>query len=159
MPVAGRYLIEQDCKDRLSAQVWQLICDDNSDGTADVTPAQRLINDAESYVEGRLGPMYSLAVTRLQGTAVCNEVKRLSLDAVQIRAAQRWPSYYRYDWVTMDQLIRRDLKDLREQIAQLDTEVAPEPATNTIGWVESGDDVETDPVEATFLGPGAMGVF
>ena len=159
MPVAGTFITETDCQDELSAEVWQRILDDNADGAPDANPGQRLIDYSESFVLGRLGPQYPLATLIAMGTGVMNEVKRLMLDAVRVRAYQRHPAYIRGDWQTLLVMLRQDLKELRDRVANLGVATAPEPAANEIGWVESGSATEPDPEEAVFLGPDAMGHF
>ncbi len=159
MPVAGTYLTEQDCKDRLSPEVWQRILDDNADGTADTSPAQRLVDDVEGFVEGRIKPIYDLAKLRALGTGCPNEVKRICLDVLEAYAMRRHSGYIRGDWRAIMAEAREDLRSLRLQECELDTDGDPEPAANTGGLVESGDVDDPTPVEPTFLGPGRMGIF
>jgi len=160
MAIVGKYINEDDCKARLSASVWIRICDDDADGVADDDPGQLLVSTAEGFVEGRLGGIYDLATMRAQGRAsIAHEVRRIVLDVLEAYAIRRHPSYIRGDWRMKLDDARKDLADIRQQIAQLDTADAPEPAAKVGGEAQSGDPDDTEPVAAVFLGPGKMGLF
>lgn len=161
MAIIGKYVNEADCQAKLSAEVWQRILDDDANGTADEAPGQLLVDDAESFVESKLGGAYPLAVLRAQGRlAVAHEVRRLVLEVLKAFAVERHPAYIRADWVAILGQARVDLKELRGRIAQLDTVTAPEPGIYDTGMVaQSGDQDSPEPADATFLGVGKMGDF
>jgi phage gp36-like protein len=153
------YITLSELEDRITETVVRQILDDNVDGTPDANPLARVIEDAESYVEGFLRGNYSLTVLRNLGTAAPNEVKRLCLDVAVSHLYDRHPEYIRADGRRLLERARRDLIDLRKGVTRLDVVGSPEPAANQGGVMLSGDPEEPEPVPKFFNNPDSFGIY
>ena len=154
----GTYITQTDLEDRLSAAVIRDILDDDADGFVDDNPLDRVIADAESYVEGFLRVAYDLETVRALGTSVPNEVKRLCLDIATAYLWERHPEYIRADGDKLLMRARLELVDLRRGLTRLDIVGDPEPPANRGGEARSGDADEPTPVNA-FKNPTDFGIF
>ena len=153
------YVVQADIEARVSAAVVRQILDDDASGAADAANVNRVIADAESYVEGFLRGIYDIAALRVQGTGAPNEVKRLCLDVAVSYLYERWPEYIRGNWQELRERARMELKDLRNGVTRLDVVGAPEPARNQGGVVRSGDPDSPTPVAKVFLDRDGMGIY
>jgi phage gp36-like protein len=154
------YITLSDLEDRITETVVRQILDDNVDGTPDANPLARVIEDAESYVEGFLRGNYSLTTLRALGTSAPNEVKRLCLDIAVAHLYDRHPEYIRADGMKLMERARRDLIDLRKGVTRLDVVGSPEPAANEGGVMLSGDPEDPTPVPPKFFNnPDSFGIY
>jgi phage gp36-like protein len=145
------YIVQADIEARLTAEVVRRVLDDDRDLTPDAANLDRVISDAESYVEGFLRGTYDLTALRAMGTGCPNEVKRLCLDVATAMMWERHPEYIRADGESLLARAREDLRDLRMGITRLDVTGTPENAANQGGIVESGDPDDTEPPDAVFM--------
>lgn len=163
MPV---YLTSTDLDQRMTAAVVVQIFDD--DGNADATLAtsdlaldateettrDAFIEDGESFVEQWIAATYGdagLTALRALTTTAPRAVKRLMLDATEIKMGRRHPEYIRGGWTERRRELIEELKMLRVREVTLDTTGAPEPACNEGGIVRSGDPDATTPRDKMFL--------
>lgn len=154
----GTYITQTDLEARLSEATVRDILDDDADGYVDDDPLERVIADAESYVEGFLRVAYDLETIRALGTDVPNEVKRLCLDIATAYLWERHPEYVRADGDKLLMRARLELVDLRRGLTRLDIEGAPEPPANRGGETRSGDAEYPDPVNF-YKNPTDFGIF
>lgn len=146
----AKYISKRDLEDRLSPLTVARILDDDGDGGADTNAVDRVVADAQSYVDARLKGIYSPIPLNKDGGAVPNEVVRVTLDVAHAFMAQRHPEYVRADGMAMLARCHEQLTELRQGGARLDTDDAPEPGRNVGGIVHSGvpnsgdDSLETE---------------
>lgn len=156
MSAAGRYIVQLDCENRMTARTILVIFNDSGDGVLSTSEEQALedaILDAESEVEQIVSKTYGkdgLAWLQALGTGCPRSVKRMALDLFEVRAMKRHPEYIRGDWITREKKVDEDLKALR--IRELELEASDEPeAQNEGGEVRSGDPLSTTPQPKFFL--------
>jgi hypothetical protein len=129
--MAYPYITSSDLTNRLGAATVRRVLDDDADGTADSAPLAALCADASSKVAGYLQGVYELATV---AASPPREVIRLTLDVAVAMCAQRHPEVMRgLDWVELMKAADRDLAALRKNATALDTDVAPQPASNEGG--------------------------
>lgn len=159
----GRYIVQADLEDRVSAQVLREITDDDVDETPDATVLARVIADAESTVESFLRKVYNLQALRdLAGADiddVPNEIKRLCLDLAVAYLWDRFPEYVRADGRRMRQDALDELRDLARGLRRLDDIDTVEPTAQVTVQARSGDPDDPDPADKFFMNPGSFGVY
>ena len=142
--MAYPYITSAQLSDRISAAALRRIYDDDLDGTADPAPVAQLIADACSKVAGYLQGVYSLDAV---AAAPPHEVIRLSLDVAVAMVAIRHPEVLpHHDGLELMKAADRDLAALRKNAVSLDTDVSPNPQSNTGGEIfpdPSTEDVYT----------------
>jgi hypothetical protein len=122
---------------RLSATGVTRLYDDDNDGEADDEPIAQLCRDASSKVRGKLGPVYD--PDNITADAA-DEVVRVALDQAFAMAVQRFPEVMKFhDWEKLMAQADKDLKELRNGMANLGVNTPPEPAANQGGRVTSGN--------------------
>lgn len=160
MAATGNYITETDVDQRITARTKLDIFDDDGSGdlsAAEETTLSDFILDAESEVEDVIKKTYGnagLIWLRAEGTDAPRSIKRLCLDAFEVRAFRRHPSYIRAQWVEREKALADDLKALRVreiELATTDPTDDLEPAVRDGGEVRSGDPDATTPLDKVFL--------
>lgn len=141
------YITPKQLSNRLGAELYHRVFDDNNDGVADIgtnSPVDEVIQDASARVAGVLRNHYSLD---LIAENTPREVVRLTLDVAKVYTAQRYPEVVGYDWKDLDDALTRELRALGKGDTRLDVVGAPEPGRNHGTYVASGNvnDPETRP--------------
>jgi phage gp36-like protein len=138
------YADQADVEARLSPRTVKRILEDNNDGDVSFDAVNQAIIDGQALVDGRLKGIYSPVPVNKDGGAVPEEVKRLTLDAIHAYLAIRHPEYVRVDGMKMMEMVKKELKELREGDARLDTDGAPETGAQTDGLVEPHPSLDDD---------------
>lgn len=113
------YITRQDLEDRLTRKIVKLIFDDNEDGAPDLKPVNRLLFDATSFVAGLIEGQYPLTAFPA-GSALPNELVRITLDVASAMCALRHPRIVRVDGKAMLATAREELKELKSGVSRMD---------------------------------------
>lgn len=132
---------------RLGSGMFTRIFDDNNDGVADKLSEEQMRADASDRVRGKLGPIYNPDLLTRATAAQVGELRRIVCDNFKAMCADRRQSIVKQDPEVLFARADRDLKDLRAQLANLGTNLAPEPAANVGCTVTSGNPDDPCPGE------------
>lgn len=148
--MADPFITKEQLQDRLSEPVLRRIADDGGDGIPDQRVVDRLLRDACSKVRGGLGLILDVDLFTEVNATEAEELVRIALDTAVAYAAARFPEVMRRDWVPMMKQVDADLDRIRKGLANLGTNLAPEPAANQGGAIRSGDPREPTLVDYRF---------
>lgn len=132
---------------RLGEVMFGRIFDDNNDGKADPVSESQMRADASDRVRGKLGSIYNPDLLTQATASQVGELRRITLDNFKAMCAERRPTIVKQDAEVLFLRADRDLKDLRAQLANLGTNLAPEPAANVGCTVTSGNPDDPCPGE------------
>jgi hypothetical protein len=145
--VADPIITKEQAIAKLGQAMFTRIFDDNNDSAADKLSEEQMRADASDRVRGKLGPIYNPdLLTQLTASQV-GEIRRITLDNFKAMCADRRPTIVKQDPEVLFLRADRDLKDLRSQLANLGTNLAPEPAANVGCTVTSGNPDDPCPGE------------
>lgn len=155
--MADPIITKDQARARIGAVQFDRIFDDNNDSHADKLSEEQMRADASDRVRGKLGPVYNPDLLTQATAAQVGELRRITLDNFVAMCAERRPTIMKRD---SDMLFKRadgDLKDLRTQLANLGTNLPPEPAANVGGEVYADDG--GDEPQRFFNDCGGTGIF
>lgn len=143
---------QTDAENRMSAVVVGRIMDDGNTGIASAAPMAQLLSDGQARVMGYVRRAYTPAEIALILASPPELLKSLCLDAVQVYAFERFPTYCRTSPEMMTRL-QTDLDRVARSQLRFDgvTGNAQDPVPQNVGGiVESGNANAPAPVPAVF---------
>lgn len=147
------YATKAQFENRISPILAKRLYDDKGVGRADTDAIEQLRADASSMVAGYMRGNYDLAAVEANTP---HEVVRLTLDVMVAMAAMRHPEVTTLNGVALMEMVRAELKSLREAKTRLDVVGTPEAPSNVGGIVVSGDVNEPEPTERVFFNTGSF---
>lgn len=141
----GLYIEQLDLELRMTALVVQQTTDDSRDAVAALDVINRVIADAESYVESGLQATYGeegIQALRALGKSVPHSVIRLCVDAAEFGLFARHPDYIRGGWDARRKLLDDQLASFRStalRIEPVQDDAAVLPGARGEGFVDSGN--------------------
>jgi len=128
------YITQADIEARMSARVLRQVYDDDRAGTANAAAIAQLIQDAESYVEEFVAPVYVIEDVRADAP---DAVKRLCLDAAVAYLRERWPSFTKQVTAKTWERLAKECMEVRLATRRADAGGTNVPA-NVGGTIDPG---------------------
>ena len=138
---------------RLSASIVERILDDDNTGVPNPAPLAQLLSDGQSWVMGYVRRAYSAAECAQILAAPPELLVSLCLDACQIFAYERFPTYCRQPSQDMYKRLQDNLDRIATSRIRFDgiTGNAQDPLPANVGGImESGNPKNSAPVPAVF---------
>lgn len=145
-------IAQVDLENRMSAAVVGRILDDNNTGVANTAPLAQLLSDGQSRVMGYVRRAYTPLQIQALLLSPPELLKSLCLDACQVYAFERFPTYCRIEPSMIDR-VQRDLENVassRMRIDNADGQTTEPVPANVGGIIESGNPNKPAPRPKTF---------